>query len=292
MDEPMAPARTPGKAIDAMEEGLRSHSENKRIEIRRGEEAVRPRCWPSTLLPVDRKMGGFYGFSSITGFPGLGKSMVAISSGLSAAADGWQVVHFFAENDLDDISERVNIYLDTHPEVISTVERNYYPHAVGFGQTPRSLFDTVRNTIDWMSDLPVLVVIDSANSVVNMNKQTKYLEGLKDIGMWAMASKRLSCGAASFLITSEANKTGAARGEGIPFWADVDLRLARVEGSKRLVRFEMPKTRRFEGMELGVFMRDWGRGEFLVQEEIEERKAQRTRKPGKVIDIASLRAGA
>jgi len=290
-EETVVPAPTPNLAIQAMREGLERQTDNKPIEIKRGEVAEKPRFWPSTLLPVDRGMGGLYGFSSITGFPGLGKSMLAIGSALSAAAGGWQVVHFFAENDLDDIGERVNLFIDTHPETEAGCT-NYHPIAVGFGQDQYTICGTTCMTIDWMLDAPVLVVVDSANSVVNMNSRAKYLEGLKNLGMWMMAARKLSKGAVSFLVTNEANKSGAAKGEGIPFWADVDLRMGRVDGSKKLVRFSMEKTRRTEGLEMGVMARDWARGEFLVQEELEQRAVpKKKRKSAKVVDITALRAG-
>ena len=82
-----------------------------------------------------------------------------------------------------------------------------------------------------------------------------------------MLARRLSRGRVSFLLTSEANKSGNAKGEGLPYWADVHLKMSKCTDA--VVEMELDKTRRTGGEgPLGKYKRAVGRGLFLTEEEL------------------------
>jgi len=225
-----------------------------------------PLRWPSTITAVDRVCKGFYGMTVISATKGTGKTMLARSSAIEAAASGkWQVVLFLAEDDYDGWRDGFNIYLNEYEHARECLQ---YLHVeqVGRNQTPDSLSLATLHRIDWSLDRPVLIVIDSINSVVNLSSGS-YLHLLKDWGIWCMLARRLSRGRVSFMLTSEANRSGNAKGEGLPYWADVHLKMRKL--TDRVVEIDLDKTRRTGGEgPLGKHKRAVGRGRFLTEDEL------------------------
>ncbi len=225
-----------------------------------------PLTWPSTVRKIDQITHGFYGMTVLSATKGTGKTMMARSSAIEAAASGkWQVVHFLAEDDWDGWRDGFNVYLTQHEDARECLQF-YHVEQVGRNQTPSSISTAALHRIDGGLDRPLLIVLDSINSIVNLS-DTNYLAGLKDWGIFCMLARRLSRGRVSFLITSEANKAGNAKGEGLPYWADVHLKLRKHSGV--VVEMELDKTRRTGGEgPLGKFQRNVGRGLFLTEEEL------------------------
>ncbi len=227
----------------------------------------KPLFWPSTIKKLDMATrGGFYGMTVLSATKGTGKTMLARSSAIEAAASGkWQVVHFLAEDDWYGWRDGFNVYLTQHEHARECLPY-YHVEQVGRNQTPESLSLTALHHIDLELDRPLLIVLDSVNSIVNLSN-ANYLSGLKEWGIFCMLSRRLSRGRVSWMITSEANKSGNAKGEGLPYWADVHLKLKKVKGV--VVEMDLDKTRRTGGEgDLGKFQRNVGRGLFLTDEEL------------------------
>lgn len=250
----------------ALLEALNEKLENEVWNLAEPYDPQPPITWPSTITAVDRACKGFYGMTVVSAFKGTGKTMLARSSAIEAAASGkWQVVMFLAEDDYDGWRDGFNIYLNQHEHARECLP---YLHVeqVGRNQTPDSLAMSALHRIDLLLDRPVLIVIDSLNSVVNLARGN-YLQLLKDWGIWCMLARRLSRGRVSFLLTSEANKSGNAKGEGLPYWADVHLKMSKCTDA--VVEMELDKTRRTGGEgPLGKYKRAVGRGLFLTEEEL------------------------
>ncbi len=225
-----------------------------------------PLTWPSTITALDRVTGGCYGMTVISAQKGTGKTMLARSSAIEAAASGeWQVVLFLAEDDYDGWRDGFNIYLTQYPEMQACLP---YLHVeqVGRNQTPATLAMSALHRIDLLLDRPVLIAIDSINSVVNLSN-SNYLQRLGEWGIWCMLARRLSRGRVSFMLTSEANRAGNAKGEGLPYWADLHLKMGK--RSDMVVEMDLDKTRRTGGEgPLGKHRRAVARGRFLTEEEL------------------------
>lgn len=246
----------------ALEDALAPYTENEYYDLSETYKPKPPKCWPSTLDYIDLHCGGFYGLTTVAAEPGTGKTFIAIGNAIEAAASqNWQVVMFAAEDDYDGFRDRFNRYIDTHPGSEDAIPNLHY-HSVGKGQTPRTLTDTILMSVNIQADIPILVVIDSINSVVNLGGGN-YLKSLSDIGLWAALARRISEGDISFFITSETNKAGEVKGEALSYWSDVYLKMKKVRGSEFVVDMTLAKTRRTPGEgPMGKYLRRWDLGRF------------------------------
>ena len=257
-----------GIGFRALEAALYESGKNERIDPDKVDPAPLI-TWPSTVAEIDKIAGGFYGLTTVGAARGTGKTLLAIASGIAAAASGWQVCYFAAEDDKDGLSIRFNNFMNAHPESEPALD-DFHLFSVARGQTPQTLTNEIGNSIDLEGDVPILVIIDSINSLVEMSRYT-YFDGLTQFGLWAMLARRMSGGAASFLCISETNKSGSVKGEKLPFWSDVVLLLTR--GGSDVVEMDWQKSRRTECPgELGRYARVWSRGEFVSERELELRK--------------------
>lgn len=242
-----------------MAEALKPETPNEFEDLGFYYEPKPPRPWPSTIDYIDTHCTGFYGVSVMAAEKGTGKTLLATGASIEAAASReWQVVHFVAEDDKDGFRDRFNIYLDAHPNADACIG-NLHPFYVGRGQTPRSLRAEVEMAVD-QDGGPILVVIDSINSVVNLSGR-RYLETLSEYGLWMMFSRRLSGGMVSFLVTSETNSKGNEKGEGLGYWADLVLKMKKE--TDNVVSMKLDKSRRTGGEgPMGKYFRKWNLGIF------------------------------
>lgn len=253
------------RGLLALHAALERQTENEYSDVGDPYNPKPPKFWPSTIPHIDTVCGGFYGVSVVTGQPGTGKTLLSIASAIEAAASGnWQVVILSAEDDKDGFRERFNRYLSVHPAAQDCIGNLHY-HAVGKGQDASSLTLTIHHCIDHTLDTPILIVIDSINSIVNLSHGS-YLSLLKEIGLWAMFSRRLSAGDVSFFITAETNKSGEVKGEALSFWSDVYLKMK--WKSENVVDMNLAKTRRTAGAgPMGNHLRNWSTGRFEPEEQ-------------------------
>jgi predicted ATP-dependent serine protease len=215
--------------------------------------------WPSTIEHIDYHCGGFYGLAVILGGQKTGKTMMALGSCIEAAAtEEWQVVYLCAELDQHEMANRINRYLIAHPASISCQD---FLHVVfvGKGQTPEMIQFQIEKITD-PAGPPILVCMDSINTITEMSGRN-YLSTLRDYALWAMLSRRMSNGSASFLIVSETNQIGGAKGGKLEFWADqvVKLSIKTRNGAAGLVpvKLELLASRRTGGEgDMGVYLRN------------------------------------
>jgi len=256
-----------GIAFLSLCRALETHTENEEWELKQRRPAEPPIFFPSNLTYVDCNMGGFYGLTVITAAKGTGKTMLALGSVIEAAASGqWQVVHFLAEDDYDGFVTRFDNYLREHPGAEDCYDRLHVV-TVGKGQTPMMMTHTISEMLDTDVDLPLLVGIDSVNSIVNLSGRS-YLHELAKFGLWAMYARRESRGNCAFLITAESNKRGEAKGENLPYWADVVVNMKKTR-ERNVVEMTLDKSRRTKGEgNMGKFYRIWHSGEFKHEDEV------------------------
>lgn len=251
-------------ALDAIRQALRS-GENEKIDP----NSVTPSpliTWPSTLAEVDERCGGFYGLVTLGAQRGTGKTLLAVGSSLEATAR-FQVCYFAAEDDADGLAIRFNNYVNAHKDVIPNLD-DWHLFQTSRGQTPESLTAEIEGVVDPDSPKPILTVIDSVNSLVEMSNFA-YFDGLSAFGLWAMLARRISRGNAAFCLVSETNKANSIRGEKLPYWSDQVLVMTRGDGAD-IVELDLQKSRRTGGVgELGKFIRIWNQGEFMSQEELD-----------------------
>ena len=113
------------RAMEAMRLAAQGTTPTTEPEISEGPEhrtarssARRPRRhWPSGIPELDAApQGGFYGLTTIVAPPKLGKSGLALSSAIEAAAtQNWTVLYLNAELDDEELMDRVDRYMQFTP---------------------------------------------------------------------------------------------------------------------------------------------------------------------------------
>jgi predicted ATP-dependent serine protease len=226
--------------------------------------------FPSTLEPIDAAYGGFFGVTSLISEPGIGKTMLAWSVALTAAAtQRWNVVYFGGELDEGEMIERRAREMTVHPGAIDGADYLRMVQ-VGLGQTT---FDFCVELAGLDPDLPILVVMDSINTIATL-AQRDYLRTLERYALWAMMARRLSQGAASFLLVSETNKRGRSKGEKLEFWSDLAINMSGKK-DEAAVDFTISKVRRGKWRHLGMFHRDWSTNRFYSEEQMRKMRQPR-----------------
>lgn len=210
--------------------------------------------WPSTLTTLDlRCNGGFYGLSVVLGNRGLGKTLLALGSCIEAAAtQQWQAVYLSAELDHHEIAMRLGRYFAKHEASLDCIGYFHVVH-LGRGFDVPDLCRIVEERTD-PAGPPLLVCIDSVNTAAELSGG-EYLWTLRKLSLWSMLARRMSAGYASFLLVSEVNKLGGAKGGALDYWADVVVRLARPKGGAG-IELTLEKSRRTRGEgKLGLYAR-------------------------------------
>jgi predicted ATP-dependent serine protease len=226
--------------------------------------------FPSNLEPIDKAYGGFFGVTSLIAQAGVGKTMVALSSALTAAAtQKWNVVYFCGELDESEIIERRAREMTVHETAVDGVDFLKVV-MVGKGQTT---FDFCVELIGLDPELPLLVVMDSINTIATLAR-TDYLRTLEDYALRAMLARRLSRGAASFLLVSETNKRGNSKGEKLEFWSDLAITMSGKK-DETAVDFNISKIRRGQWRHLGTFERSWANCRFYTEEQLRRMRQPR-----------------
>jgi hypothetical protein len=259
---------------------LQDYTENERLTIDYSGTVVEdelPR-WPSNIVHLQRHCGGFYGLAVVLGAEKCGKTMLALGSCIEAAATGeWQVVYFGAELDNVEMAMRLTRYFEAHPSAVDA-EEFLHVVSIGKGQTPEHLQQEIEQHTN-PAGPPVLVCMDSINTLAEMSGRD-YLKTLRDYALWAMLSRRISNGAVSFLIVSETNHQGGAKGGKLEFWADQVLKMGRTKTQASTgivpVKMNLMASRRTGGEgDMGIYLRNQKTCRFCTEEELERPQFER-----------------
>lgn len=187
------------------------------------EVTVRERgpTWPSGLEGIEPPLR-LSGVTIVSGPPSSAKSVLAISSSIAAARSGWDVLYLSAEMPEEVIARRIAEHAAGDlPETFRLVD-------VSYGATIETLMDFAE---DLVSCRPTLIVFDSLSSFVDQSEITNEhdtfgMGPLRRLVMWAINSRRSSEGQLSFLLLSEINKEGRAKGRMADHRADLALSMS------------------------------------------------------------------
>ena len=227
-----------------------------------------PPAWPSTLRYIEQNCGGWHGVTSFAAQKGARKTTLATSCAIEAAASGnWQVVYFLAEDDAHGLQDRLYNYGQHHPGSRDAVGSLHF-FTVPMGVSRESLMMDITSAIDTSIDKPVLVVLDSINTIASLS-HGNYLGKLHDLGLWAMMARRISRGAASFMLVSETNQRGQIKGANLGFWSDQVLEMKKAKDSQGIVELKLAKARRWGGEgPMGKYLRHYAAGRFYEPGEV------------------------
>jgi KaiC/GvpD/RAD55 family RecA-like ATPase len=215
----------------------------------------------------------------ISGLPSTGKSYVAIASLVDNAARGWDSYYFTCEMAERTVRKRAaRAVASSHLEGSDWLSPQVREEAamasrtavlpdrfnvvdVGIGVT---IEDIIEFLIEHLSDRPTLCCIDSVSSLVdNMATDPADSWGMADlrtVQRWTTGVSKLSKGQIAFLLLSEINKEGRAKGRSLDHRCDYALAMttADVEGAQDQVK-EIRTTKSWHGPtgRLGNFVLWW-----------------------------------
>jgi len=269
-DPELSDLSTGTRAWLALGLGLQDEGDSTYIETRFDVDGAMPPSWPSTLDYIETHCQGFHGVTSLAAAKGTGKTTLATSCAIEAAAHGWQVVVFLAEDDTNGLRKRLFEYAQYHPDSAAAAVEWLHFFSVPMGVTKESILMDITAATDRESDRPVLVVMDSINTIASLSRGN-YLHKLHNLGLWAMISRRISRGAVSFMLVSETNQRNEIKGANLGFWSDQVLTMKRVKGEEGLVEMTLAKARRWGGTgPMGKYIRHYRAGRFLRPDQVPE----------------------
>ncbi len=250
---------------------LRDHGDSTYLEPGFDTPGPMPPAWPSTLSYIQTHCGGWHGVTSISAQKGTGKTTLATSCAIEAAASGeWQVVYFLAEDDANGLRQRLFDYGEAWPECRAALGWLHF-YSVPMGVTRESLMMDITAAVDCSVDRPILVIFDSINTIASLTRGN-YLGELHDLGLWAMIARRISRGMCSFMLVSETNQRGQIKGANLGFWSDMLLTMKKSKNDAEIVELTLSKARRWKGEGgMGKYIRHYKEGRFYDADEIKPR---------------------
>ncbi len=241
-----------------------------------GEAAMR---WPSGIRDVENRiaLGGFYGFSVITGKYKLGKSIAAFASAALAAEAGIRVVYVDAELDALQLTTRMQRFGGA-----DWWARNKARFTIRMLMGPSSLqtlVDDIAAQLEPDTDR-LLVVLDSISRVAeriemhnriaprekgNYARGIDYWAALGMVTNWCAKVRRLAPTRIGVLVTSEENSHGTSKGQKIEYAGDMALRV-KGRANSDVVDLSVPFSREGGEGELGPYTREWRATRFVPVE--------------------------
>lgn len=223
------------------------------------------------------------GCVAISGEPSAGKSYVAISTAVDAALAGWDVFYLSAEMHQDIIRDRAaravasagmsdfdwrspakRTIAITRAKRVSLPER-WHHIDVGIGVTVEMIVDMLAEQV---THRPTLVVFDSLSSFVDSmaNESTGDAFGMGDlrhVTRWLVGTRKITHGHLAFVLLSELNKEGRAKGRFLDHRCDSAISM-RSDPDQSLVK-ELAITKNWWGPtgSLGNFTLDWEMGRLV-----------------------------
>lgn len=246
----------------AREAGHAQRDPSKRQDLTDKPGAPMPR-FPTGVSAIDQRTGGGgYGFTCVCAYPKCGKSMLAMSCALQAAADGWHVWYLNAELSEYEALTRVRNYLGDalHPRIL---DRICFYHTEK-GMTIEKMLEHLMDDL-CITDRKWLIIGDSINRLVKQslkgNSENSYWRELEKWSDWFRMTARLSGGLIGSLVVSELNQKGHVKGGGIEYDADILIKIdnAEAEGDFQL---SIPYARSSGGGDIGRYWLNWKRGRF------------------------------
>ena len=216
------------------------------------------------------------GVVTVAGAPSAGKSYFAIATAVDNALDElnpWDVFYFSAEMPRDYFWDRALRAAASHEltfyECCSPVHRNRAQEwAASVPVPPRlslveagigvKMTDIIEFLGAHVGDRPTLVVLDSISSLVDnmddVDGDSFGMTNLKAVQRYATAVRRLTRGHVAWMILSELNKEGRAKGRSLDHRSDLAIAMAPDPDNGRIKRITVTKSWFSETGPLGDFI--------------------------------------
>lgn len=212
----------------------------------------------------DKTDGGGYGCTCIAGPPKCGKSMLALSCAIEAAAMDcpWRVLYFNAELSRYEMANRLRNYLGGEPNERLADQLSIHP--VEIGVTLEHLWYKVGERI-CLEDERMLLIFDSLNRIVEQSE-----DSLSDARYWGTMRRwvslcrigaKISGGRLASIVVAERARAGHVKGQQVEFAADLVLMIGK-DGDEDY-EIEIPHARSSAGGKLGKFWLNHTRGRFI-----------------------------
>lgn len=212
--------------------------------------------WPTGLSDPRASLEHFRGVVLIAGAPSAGKSFLALASAIDAARCGWDVLYLSAEMADLPLAKRIDLVSRRDvPESFVHVD-------VRFGVTLESMLEWIEARV---TERPTLIVFDSLSSLADQfdtqNEHDPHAMGiLRRIVMWAINVRRETDGQIAFMLLSESNKEGRAKGRFADHKADMAIAMTTSVEHPSVKVIEVVKSWEHETGELGEFALSWHTG--------------------------------
>ncbi len=215
------------------------------VPSERGPREAQP-LYPTGLISETKLMlAALQGVTVVAGAPSSGKSYFAISAAIDACLAGWECFYLSCEMHQDLIQERAGravassgveyerLQMDLAERAAITARakhvklpESWHHKDVGIGVSMEDVLSTLEREI---SARPTLVVFDSLSSFVdNMEEKggredSFKMTALRDVMRWITSVRRLTHGHIAFLLISELNREGRAKGRFVDHRSDIAI---------------------------------------------------------------------
>lgn len=227
-------------------------------------------------LRGDRKLGRMQGVVTIAGGPSAGKSYFAIGTAIDNALDPddpWEVFYFSCEMSRDYVVDRalraaasidLSAYECASPQhraraaswaAATPVPPRFVLVNVNIGVTMEQVVEFLAEQV---GDTPTLVVLDSISSLVDnmsdVDGDSFGMTNLKHVQRYATTVRRMTRGHIAWLILSELNREGRAKGRSLDHRSDLALSMAADPDAGHIKTLRVTKSWFSETGSLGEFV--------------------------------------
>lgn len=225
------------------------------------------------------------GAVAISGEPSAGKSYVAISTAVDAALAGWDVFYLSCEMHEDIIRDRAARAVasasmskwdwkspESRTRAMTEAKRVRLPDTwhhldVGIGVTIEMVIEMLANQI---TARPTMVVLDSLSSFVDSMANSSGSDSfgmadLREVTRWIVGTRKLTHGHLAFILLSEINKEGRAKGRFLDHRCDTAIAMTTDPDSEKGRIKKIRVTKNWWGPigDMGDCVLDWELGRLI-----------------------------
>lgn len=231
--------------------------------------------FPTGIIGCNR-LSHIEGVTVAAGEPSSGKSYFTISTAVAALNAGWEVFYLSCEMHKDIILDRmaravvgaqIDLYDWQRKQVTeeallrvkyATLSDDFWLMNVSDGITIDALVELLSNNV---TEKPTLVILDSLSSFVDSLAEDPndpyQMRPLRRAVRLATATRKLTHGHVAWILLSELNKEGKAKGRFLEHRADVGLAFKKNPDQDHMKGIQITKAWRGAGGDLGEFVLHW-----------------------------------
>jgi hypothetical protein len=250
-----------------------------------GYQAESQPLFPLGVVGEPKLIRHLQGAVVLSGAPSAGKSYLAIATAVDANLAGWDVFYLSCEmHETLVFSRAARAFASAGLDPVRALDQVARGYVVERAKTlvlPESfhyvdvkigvrLQDVLEHLVRHVSARPALVVFDSISSFVdNMAEggnrgDTFGMKDLREAAKWIVAARKLTHGNIAFLLLSELNKEGRAKGRFLDHRCDYALALESEQDSADVKSLRLTKSWWSPIGPVGSFVVDWELGRLRV----------------------------